>query len=183
MLKHVLLITSLLLTVGCMPGTDVKKVDRPDETPMVLPEVGWTGSFVGEYTDSEGGEDTLESDSLSCAIKQHEFGAAADYCGFVIWVLSDHFLFTTKPYLSFSFFSGDVQMTIAGQGSAEGSTLSIHGERFSDGFTWDIDYEVVHSGEMVWPESSQSVAASTPRIPKLAMTPNEWVAMRAFLGQ
>ena len=136
------------LALGCSPETRTKTVDRPDGTPMDLPEWGWNIRYSGSMEDSNGDSLEIPEEESFCWIRRHKSGAALDYCGFTAWVTGDAFSFDGLPYLQASWY-GTYEITVSGAGDADGASLHIEGRDANDSnsYSYTIDYEVEHVSE------------------------------------
>ena len=147
----VLLLFFVFITImGCASFTDTRTrvVDRPDETPMVLPEWGYNISFVRTWND----DDPDEPAETECTVVRNESGASGDYCGYLIYVTENGFSFDSAPYRAVSWFYGPVIVDVDGAGDATGAEITTHVE-FADFETWepwglayDLRYDIVHVG-------------------------------------
>jgi len=148
MLKSVLFASSLLALSGCSGGTKTKI--EPAYTPMEFP-LGYSAVFSGVITDLSG-ETYIEETPFECPITQTSTGVAGDYCGFAIEVFETDYSFDLKkPYYTFSWYWGWLEIMITGEGDANGSSVYVEGHTYPDPelYSWTYDYTITHVGDMV----------------------------------
>jgi len=96
----------------------------------------------------DGLEQDQEGIEFDCYLRQHENGAAIDYCGFTAYVFGDAFSFDVRPYKVFSWYYGEMIIQISGAGDLEGSSMVVVAEQPDGDMIYRLEYEVTHVGEL-----------------------------------
>ena len=148
LMRASLVLVFFFVFITACTDTRTRVVDRPDTTPMTLPEWGYQISFI---VTSNGGEPDPPV-AFDCNVVRLESGAAATYCGFPIYVTEDGFSFDTAPYRVTSWFYGPMVIDVDGAGDAEGADIDVRAD-FADVDTWEpvglaytLRYEIAHVG-------------------------------------
>jgi len=163
----------MVATLGCAPETRTRIEDRPDTTPMELPEWGWTISFTKTLNDG----DPMEPEQIDCTIVSNESGAAADYCGYNIYVTQDAFSFDTRPYRAVSWYYGPIVVDVTGAGDVEGAEIDVRVD-YADSQTWEpiglaykVHYKIEHLKEIDWARPGRNQSLRSEELTGSLLTP------------
>jgi len=140
----------LLLTLaGCEPLslTRSRVVDVPDVTPMRLPERGWLIGYQATTLYPDGTIIESAPAEQECLLRVHKYGAAADYCGFTVYVGGESFDFDTR-YFAVSWYYGPMDIRVEGGGDEIGADIWVRAEKPNGALLYEITYEVEHLGEI-----------------------------------